>query len=330
MRAASEVAESLRNENGSLWKDLAGAVEGSADAGPWTNIPFTELLAKPDETTQPGWLTILSMIRDLGFLAPVAITWFELREAFGAFQESDNEGSSFISEWQDGFDGVTTPFGEVAFRIVVALAVVAGLSALVAFVRASSESVARSAVASRRELLLEASFHIGDQYTQSQLTDDQLEKLDTRVKQLDGSLNDMNDLLDQLSATVAPVTASLNKSMSDHIDVKQDLASLMHHFEAYSQSAKGQLDSLSTNLHQTVQFGSASTEAAKKMRDASSVMQTSSEDIAAAISEQGQLLAENLEVLRQSAQLANQLSTILTDLRLEVDQINSASAQGAS
>jgi hypothetical protein len=56
---------------------------------------------------------------------PIAITWFEIAKAFRAFGRLPAQHSDFLSEWQGGFRGKSTPISGVASIVAVTIVAVA-------------------------------------------------------------------------------------------------------------------------------------------------------------------------------------------------------------
>lgn len=114
-----ELAEEqcLRSRSGQLQR-LATALEHVDDAYGWSQVDLFAAL-RPDavhcEVQRAGlvsrtFLRVLDNIRIPLIFAPIALTWFAVARAVGAYQEmvdakAPGADASFITLWQSGFDG---------------------------------------------------------------------------------------------------------------------------------------------------------------------------------------------------------------------------------
>jgi hypothetical protein len=92
----------------------------------------------------------LEVIRDVLVFAPVALTWWQLRNALTAYQHAP-EGTSFLLGWQQGFDGATWSLGTSALLVALVVGVVIALTLCVHLVEAGDERI-RSLRRERDEL----------------------------------------------------------------------------------------------------------------------------------------------------------------------------------
>jgi hypothetical protein len=106
----------------------------------------------PDHRPDLLWQRALrrtEIVRDVLVFAPVAVTWWQLRGALQAYQ--DTPGSdSFLLGWQRGFGGTVTPLGDSA--LVVALAVFAVIALTLGVHAAHRVPASASREADREEL----------------------------------------------------------------------------------------------------------------------------------------------------------------------------------
>lgn len=79
--------------------------------------------------------SILEFVAPVSFLAPVAVLWVHLRDAFRAYGALDRTGrGSLVAEWSSRSLPETTPLDRVALEILLSLVVVAALVVAETFV----------------------------------------------------------------------------------------------------------------------------------------------------------------------------------------------------
>lgn len=93
-------------------RDLADAVDGNASAERWAGVDIFSAFLRDDVLGPPvsAWPgRILDILTQVFFLAPIAMTWFGLMKATGAYRETLRlkavAGQTFLTQWQTGFDG---------------------------------------------------------------------------------------------------------------------------------------------------------------------------------------------------------------------------------
>jgi hypothetical protein len=122
-----------------LVQRLADALRTGRRASHFANVDLVALVGpdsvRADIVRKGGWLltrlgTVLGFTSALAMFAPIALTWYHLRDAMGAYREfaagmSGTADQSFLALWADGFAGRSVPLGDVAMQVLTVLVVTA-------------------------------------------------------------------------------------------------------------------------------------------------------------------------------------------------------------
>ena len=121
-----EIAEEVRPHDAMMADrmiSLSRATIANQPTDGWESVNIFEVI-NPDrianvirtETLRSKWIGRLELFRNVLVLVPIMLTWFSLYVALGAYSSAVNQGmvqanEPFLMLWQNGFNGVSGPFG---------------------------------------------------------------------------------------------------------------------------------------------------------------------------------------------------------------------------
>lgn len=327
MRLASEVAESLNQlarkpgYDAGLLAPLAESVQTGRDARAWSEVEMADVLSKRRGTDRdPTPLIVLSTLRDLLFLGPIAVTWFELRAAFDAFRSfgSANPDVPFIAAWQRGFDGAGPSFGKVALEIVLLVAAIALLSLIVSIIR----SRLTASDAATRGLAIEVMFQLGKHLAViDRPIEPQLGAVEVRVQQLDESLTTLLEVIEDLETSLVPLADGLNASATAQSKLDERFERLSAHFAEYEENSRELLASTAGTAEDIRHTSSSLVTGVDALVPSIGRLAAELENASDAGASSSDLILQSNQVLASTGELANRLARVLDDLMLQIAEL---------
>lgn len=264
---------------------------------------------------------LITIVRDVLFLVPVALIWFELRNALREFGNSQEQGESFLALWQQGFGGTTSTFATVAGRVILSLIVVAAVGAL-ANLAVNHEEVRSRELEHRLTTLGHRVDDAIRHHVDTSRPAAQIDKLLQAVGQTHDSIRDAHSYVESLTVAVNPVLKALAAGQEATAAVARQVGTVAQELAGFRASVERMDASLAAS-------GAAMTATLKESelsarRNADLVANTSGvvADVHALARSSAEALAELRTMLGELAAYSHQLNLTMSDLVFQIERLD--------